>query len=177
MPANNLLIRPCATADLPAVAAIYADSVRRGTGSFELEPPDLVEMQRRFADQQARNLPWLAAESAGTVLGYAYAAPFRPRPAYRFAVENSVYVAEAGRGRGVGRALLAELIARCEATGARQMVAVIGDSANIESIALHAAQGFVRSGLVANVGWKFGRWLDVVMMQRALGPGHHTPAP
>ena len=177
MPANNLLIRPCATADLPAVAAIYADSVRRGTGSFELEPPDLVEMQRRFADQQARNLPWLAAESAGTVLGYAYAAPFRPRPAYRFAVENSVYVAEAARGRGIARLLLAELIARCEDAGARQMVAVIGDSDNLASIRLHAACGFTRAGLLPAIGFKFGRWLDSVLMQRALGVGDGDTAP
>ncbi|MFO1219777.1 MAG: N-acetyltransferase family protein [Burkholderiaceae bacterium] len=177
MPEPSLLIRPCAGGDLPAVTAIYAHSVRHGTGSFELEPPDLSEMQRRFAEQQAKGLPWLVAESAATLLGYAYAAPFRPRPAYRFTVENSVYVAAAGRRRGVGRWLLAELLARCEAAGARQMVAVIGDSANAASIALHAGAGFEPCGRLANVGWKFDRWLDVVMMQRALGPGHREGAP
>lgn len=171
-----LLIRPCVKADLSAVTVIYADSVRHGTGSFELEPPDDAEMHRRWQEQQAKALPWLVAESGGDVLGYAYAGPFRPRPAYRFAVEDSVYVAEAARGRGIARLLLAELIARCEAPGARQMLAVIGDSANAASIAVHAALGFHAIGRLENVGWKFGRWLDVVMMQRALGQGAARPA-
>jgi phosphinothricin acetyltransferase len=171
-----MLLRPCVSADLGAVTAIYAESVRRGTGSFELDPPDEAEMRRRFAEQQSKALPWLVAERCGVVLGYAYAGPFRPRPAYRFAVENSVYVAETARGQSVGRLLLVELIARCEAAGARQMVAVIGDSANVASIALHAALGFTHSGRLAHVGWKFGRWLDVVLMQRVLGRGPASPA-
>jgi L-amino acid N-acyltransferase YncA len=177
MPATPMLIRPCLTGDLPAVTAIYAHSVRHGTGSFELEPPDEAEMRRRWHEQQARALPWLVAEAGGEVLGYAYAGPFRPRPAYRFSVEDSVYVAESARGRGIARLLLAELIARCEGAGARQMVAVIGDSANTASIALHAALGFHPIGRLEHVGWKFGRWLDVVMMQRALGQGAAQPAP
>jgi phosphinothricin acetyltransferase len=177
MSALPLLLRLCVPADLGAVTAIYAASVRHGTGSFELDPPDEAEMRRRFSDQQAKALPWLVAERMGAVLGYAYAGPFRPRPAYRYAVENSVYVADNERGQGIGRLLLAELIARCEAAGARQMVAVIGDSANTASIALHAALGFTHSGRLAHVGWKFGQWLDVVMMQRVLGPGPARPAP
>ena len=177
MPAPSMLIRPCVTGDLPAVTAIYAHSVRYGTGSFELEPPDESEMRRRWQEQQAKALPWLVAERDRTVLGYAYAGAFRPRPAYRFSVEDSVYVAEAARGRGIARLLLAELIARCEDAGARQMVAVIGDSANTASIALHAAHGFHPIGRLENVGWKFGRWLDVVMMQRPLGHGAARPAP
>lgn len=175
MPA--LLIRPSVPDDLPAITAIYADSVRRGSGSFELDPPDEAEMRRRWHDVQARELPWLTALQGVQVVGYAYATPFRPRPAYRFCVENSVYVAESARGHGIARTLLAELMARCEAAGARQMVAVIGDSANAASIGLHAALGFAHAGRVAAAGWKFERWLDVVLMQRSLGCGATAPAP
>lgn len=150
--------------------------MRTGTASFELEPPDITEIARRRHAVLASGLPWLTAERAGRVVGYAYAGPFRPRPAYRFCVENSIYVDAAARGQGVGALLLAELIARCEAWGARQMVAVIGDSANAGSIGVHRAAGFRHAGCVEQVGWKFGRWLDVVFMQRALGPGGSAPA-
>ncbi len=175
MPAAALLIRPSTDADLPAMAAIYADAVRTGTGSFETEPPDLPEFARRRAELLAKGLPWLVAESEGRVLGYAYAGPFRPRLAYRFALEDSIYLHTEARGRGIGRLLLAELIARCEAWGARQMLAVIGDSANQASVALHAAAGFVTVGTFKDVGRKFDRWLDIVLMQRELGPGASLP--
>jgi L-amino acid N-acyltransferase YncA len=164
----DLLIRPSVSADLPAITAIYADSVLHGSASFELDPPDLPEMTRRRDDVLAMALPWLVAERRGTVLGYAYASPFRPRPAYRFSLEDSVYVAEAARGQGLGRWLLAELLARCEARGARQMLAVIGD-ANPASVALHAALGFAPAGVLRSVGWKFEHWCDVVLMQIGLG--------
>ncbi|MDP3085906.1 MAG: N-acetyltransferase family protein [Rubrivivax sp.] len=176
MTTGPLLVRPSRDSDLPAATAIYAHSVLHGTGSFELEAPDEAEMRRRRADLLAKGLPWLVAEQAGRLLGYAYAGPFRPRPAYRHSLENSIYLAPQARGRGVGRILLAELIARCEALGTRQMLAVIGDSANASSIALHQALGFEHAGRLQNVGWKAGRWLDVVLMQRSLGAGATTLA-
>ncbi len=166
-----MILRPSTEADLPAVTAIYADAVLHGTGTFELEVPDADEMARRRADVLAKGLPWLVAEDAGRVLGYAYANHFRPRRAYRFCLEDSIYLAPDARGRGVGRLLLAELVARCEAAGARQMLAVIGDSANAGSIGVHRALGFEHTGVLKATGWKFGRWLDVVLMQRALGTG------
>jgi len=166
-----LHIRPSHDGDLPAIAGIYADSVLQGTGTFELDPPDVAEMTRRRSDVLAKGLPWLIAERGGQVLGYAYANHFRPRPAYRFCVEDSIYLHADARGQGVGRLLLAELLARCEAQGARQMLAVIGDSDNAGSIGVHRALGFEDTGLLKASGWKFGRWLDVVLMQRSLGPG------
>jgi len=169
-------IRPSTAADLPALTAIYAHHVRHGTGTFEIEPPDQAEMARRRDEVLARGLPWLVAEAPdGQVLGYAYANWFRPRPAYRYFVEDSIYLAPPAQGRGLGRLLLAELLARCEAAGARQMVAVIGDAANAGSIGLHAALGFAHTGVLKDSGWKFGRWLDVVLMQRPLGAGASTP--
>ena len=174
MPA--LLLRPSTDADLAAITAIYADSVLIGTGTFEHEPPDAAEMVRRRADVLAKGLPWLVAEADGQVLGYAYAGPFRPRKAYRFCLEDSIYLHREARGRGIGRLLLAELIARCEAAGARQMLAVIGDSANAGSIGVHRRLGFEHTGVLEAAGWKFGRWLDVVLMQRALGTGAATAA-
>jgi phosphinothricin acetyltransferase len=177
MPEGPLSIRPGTDADLPAITAIYAHAVRHGTGTFELDPPDRDEMQRRRADVLAKGLPWLVAEGAGGedgVLGYAYANHFRPRRAYRFSLEDSVYLHPDARGRGTGRLLLAELLARCEALGARQMLAVIGDSDNIASVALHRALGFRHVGSFQDVGRKFDRWLDVVLMQRALGSGAAT---
>jgi phosphinothricin acetyltransferase len=168
-------IRPSTEADLPAIRAIYADSVLTATGTFELTPPDLAEMARRRAAVIALGLPHLAAEDEGRLLGFAYAGPFRPRPAYRFTVEDSVYVAAEARGRGVGKALLQALIARCEALGMRRMLAVIGDSANTGSIALHRGCGFTGESIAPGVGWKFNRWLDVVTMHRALGPGAAEP--
>jgi L-amino acid N-acyltransferase YncA len=172
-----LLVRPSTPADLEALRDIYAHAVTQGTGTFELEVPDIAEMARRRDDVLAKGLPWLVAETQGRVLGYAYANHFRPRPAYRFSVEDSVYLHPEAQGRGVGRALLAELMARCQAAGARQMLAVIGDSNNQASIGVHRALGFERCGLLRAVGWKFGRWLDVVLMQRALGAGAHSAAP
>ena len=176
MHSSPLLIRPSLDGDLPAITEIYADAVRTGTASFELEAPDLPEIARRRQAVTQAGLPWLTAERAGAVLGYAYAGPFRPRPAYRFCVENSIYVDARARGQGVGGLLLAELVARCETRGARQMIAVIGDSANTASIALHARLKFRHAGRVEHVGWKFGRWLDVVFMQRTLGAGAALPA-
>lgn len=166
-----LVIRPSTAADLPAITAVYAWNVAHGTGTFELEAPDAAEMARRRDDVLSKGLPWLAAERDGRVLGYAYANHFRPRRAYRFCLEDSIYLADEARGQGVGRLLLAELLARCEAAGARQMLAVIGDSANAGSIGVHRTLGFEHTGILRAAGWKFGRWLDVVLMQKALGPG------
>lgn len=172
----DLLIRPGVAADLPAITAIYAWNVLNGTGTFELEPPDLAEMTRRHGDVLEKGLPWLVAEQRGVVTGYAYANHFRPRKAYRFCLEDSVYLGSDARGKGLGRLLLAELMARCEAIGARQMLAVIGDSANLGSIGLHRTLGFDHVGILRSSGWKFDRWLDVVLMQKALGLGDTTPA-
>ena len=172
-----LLVRPSTPADLGALRDIYAAAVTQGTGTFELEPPDLAEMARRRDDVLAKGLPWLVAERGAWVLGYAYANHFRPRPAYRFSVEDSIYLHPEAQGSGIGRLLLAELLAHCQAAGARQMLAVIGDSANQASIAVHRSLGFEPCGLLQSVGWKFGRWLDVVLMQRALGAGALSAAP
>ncbi|HEX6703541.1 MAG TPA: GNAT family N-acetyltransferase [Albitalea sp.] len=171
MPAASLLIRPSTPADTPAIAAIYAWNVRHGTGTFEIDPPDETEMARRRDDVLAKGLPWLVAERGADVLGYAYANQFRPRPAYRFCLEDSIYLASEAHGQGIGRLLLAELLAQSEARGARQMLAVIGDSANAASIGVHRALGFEPTGVIRSAGWKFDRWLDVVVMQRALGQG------
>jgi len=167
----TLLIRPSAAADLPAVTAIYAWNVHNGTGTFELEAPDLPEMTRRRDDVLAKGLPWLVAQRGDEILGYAYANHFRPRRAYRFCLEDSVYLAQAAQGQGVGSLLLTELLARCEALGARQMLAVIGDSANLGSVGVHRKLGFEHVGVLRAAGWKFERWLDVVLMQKSLGSG------
>jgi phosphinothricin acetyltransferase len=145
--------------------------VLHGFGSFEEIPPDAQEMERRRIAVQEHGLPYLVAEAAGRVLGFAYAGRYRPRSAYRFTVEDSVYVAPDAMGRGIGSRLLADVIARAEAAGMRQMIAVIGDSANLGSIRLHERLGFTRAGLLVAVGWKQERWLDSVLMQRALGAG------
>ena len=171
MTPSPLLIRPAVAADLPAITAVYGWNVQNGTGTFELDAPDLNEMTRRHADLTGKGLLWLVAERAGAVLGYAYANHFRPRPAYRFCLEDSIYLAADVQGQGVGRLLLAELIARCEAAGTRQMLAVIGDSANAGSIGVHRTLGFEQVGLMKSVGWKFGQWRDVVIMQKSLGRG------
>ena len=176
MSSPDLLIRPSTPADLPALTAIYAWNVLNGTGTFETEAPDLTEMTRRRDDVLSKGLPWLVVERAGTVLGYAYANHFRPRKAYRFCLEDSVYLAADAKGQGLGRLLLAELIARCEALGARQMLAVIGDSANLGSVGVHRTLGFEPIGVMKSAGWKFDRWLDVVLMQKALGTGDTTAA-
>lgn len=166
-------IRPAEPADVPAITVIYAHHVLHGTGTFELEPPDPAEMARRIADVTGKGLPWLVAQSGsdGSVLGYAYANHFRPRRAYRFCVEDSIYVAPTAQRQQIGRLLLAELMARCEAQGARQMLAVIGDADNAGSVGLHRALGFAHTGVLKASGWKFDRWLDVILMQRALGRG------
>ena len=165
------IIRPAQSADLPAITAIYAAAVRCGTASFELDPPDEAEMRRRYESLRAGNHPYLVAELEGAIVGYAYAGPYRARPAYRFAVENAVYVAPGSERRGFGRALLERLIIVAQENGFRQMIAVIGDSANTASIELHRAVGFRMVGTFDNVGFKFGRWLDTVLMQRPLGEG------
>jgi len=167
-------IRPATPADIPVITAIYADAVTHGTASFELEAPDDAEMARRQRALLDNGYPYIVAENDRTVLGYAYAGPYRPRSAYRFSVEDSIYVhPKAWRG-GVGRALLECLIDAATQRGFRQMIAVIGDSAQTPSIELHRAFGFRLVGNIENVGFKFGRWLDSVLMQRALGPGATT---
>ena len=172
MPASpHALIRPGTAADLPAITAIYGDAALTGTGTFELEAPSEAEMAKRRDDVLSKGLPWLVAEVDGRVLGYAYANHFRPRLAYRFCVEDSIYLHRDARGQGLGTLLLAELMARCEDAGARQMLAVIGDSANAGSIGVHRRLGFEHTGTMKSTGWKFDRWLDVVIMQRALGLG------
>ncbi len=171
---SSLEIRPADVADLPFVTEIYADAVRFGTATFELVPPDLAEMTRRFQRLIDGGFPYFVAVLDGGVIGYAYAGAYRPRPAYRFTVENSVYLQPAIHRRGIGRQLLQRLIAECEARGFRQMIAVIGDSANAGSIGVHAKCGFQMIGTHPSVGLKFGRWLDTVMMQRALGEGAST---
>jgi L-amino acid N-acyltransferase YncA len=168
-------VRPAAPPDLPAIQAIYAHHVRHGLASFEEEPPPLDEIRRRFDDVTRRGLPYLVADFGGSVAGYGYCAPYRARSAYRYALEDSVYVRPDVQGRGVGGALLAELIRRCETAGYRQLVAIIGDSAHAASIALHASQGFLRVGTLRSVGYKLGRWVDSVIMQRPLGRGDATP--
>ena len=166
-----MLLRDARDDDMGAIQAIYAHHVLHGTASFEEEPPPLAEMQRRRADVLARGLPYLVAEVDGRIAGYSYATPYRARSAYRFSIENSVYVDHARHRAGIGRALLTELIVRCERGDWRQMIAVIGDSAQVASIGLHANLGFRHIGTLQAVGLKFGRWLDTVLMQRALGPG------
>ena len=172
-----MLLRNSTDTDLAAIQAIYAHWVNHGTGSFELTPPAVNDMVTRRADVLSKGLPYLVAEDAGAVCGYAYANWFRPRPAYRFSVENSVYVHPDARRGGVARLLMSELLTRCELAGARQMIAVIGDSANTGSIGLHTAMGFRHVGTMQSTGWKFDRWLDTVFMQRQLGLGDTIEAP
>jgi len=171
---TSLEIRPATVADLPSVTRIYEHAVRHGTATFELVPPDLAEMTRRFDALMDGGFPYLAALLEGSVVGYAYAGPYRPRPAYRFTVENSVYLEPASHRRGIGLQLLQHLITECETRGFRQMIAVIGDSANAGSIGVHARCGFQMIGTHPSVGLKFGRWLDTVMMQLPLGEGATT---
>jgi len=169
------LVRASIETDVPALAEIYSHHVRHGLASFELDPPDTAEMARRHAYVAELGLPYLVAELDGRIAGFAYAAPYRTRPAYRFTVEDSVYIDRDFLGSGVGSALLPRLIAACEAAGCRQMLAVIGDSENLPSIRLHEKFGFARASLLTAVGWKFGRWVDSVLMQRPLGPGSGRP--
>ena len=165
-------VRASQDGDMPAIAAIYAHHVLHGTASFETEAPSLEEMIRRRAEILSRGLPYLTAEADGAVLGYAYAGPYRPRAAYRNTVEDSVYLRPDLAGRGIGKHLLPAVIAACEQRGLRQMVAVVGDSANTASVRLHQAFGFRLVGVLETVGFKHGKWLDTVLLQRSLGPGH-----
>jgi L-amino acid N-acyltransferase YncA len=168
---SDFHIRPAKPADLTAITRIYADAVLHGTASFEIDPPDEADMARRQQALLKKNYPYLVAESAGAVAGYAYAGPYRDRPAYDWCVEDSIYIAREFHRQGIGRALLLRLIAECEALGFRQMIGVIGDSANTASVAVHVATGFALIGTFRSIGFKHGRWLDTVLMQRPLGPG------
>jgi phosphinothricin acetyltransferase len=166
-----MIVRPATSADADALAAIYGHAVLHGFGTFEEEPPSPADMDARRRAVQDRGLPYLVAEADGRVLGFAYAGPFRPRAAYRYTLEDSVYVAPDAAGKGVGRAVLAAVIQACEALGVRQLMAVIGDSENAGSIGLHRALGFEQTGVGRSVGFKHGRWVDIVHMQKALNGG------
>ena len=174
MATGTLLIRDAAPADMPVIARIYSHHVLHGLATFELVPPDAEELSRRHAAITALGLPWIVAESEGQVRGYAYAARYRERPAYRHTLEDSIYLDADFTHRGLGTSLLEALIVAAAKTGARQMIAVIGDSGNAPSIRLHARCGFTHAGTLRSVGWKFGRWVDSVIMQRALGAGDAT---
>lgn len=173
-PPPGLTVRPAEEADIPAIREIYAHHVNHGTGSFEEVAPEVPEMHRRWQAIVSAGQPFLVAELDGEVLGYAYAGPFRPRSAYRHTVEDSVYIGNGNGGRGIGGALLEELIALCTQKGYRQMVAVIGDSGNSASLSLHSRMGFHAIGTLRATGFKLGRWVDSVLMQRALGEGDST---
>ncbi len=172
---DGIRIRAATLADLPAITAIYGHAVLNGTASYEYDAPSLDEMSRRYDAIIAGSFPYLVAYSADKVLGYAYASHFRTRPAYRFMVEDSIYIAPDAQGLGIGTLLLAELLARCEAVGFRQMIAVIGDAAtNLASARLHALMGFTECGRIKGSGFKFNRWCDTLLMQRALNGGIDT---
>jgi phosphinothricin acetyltransferase len=171
---SEIHIRPATEADLSTVTAIYDHAVRTGTATFELDPPDRDEMTARFRNLSESGFPYLVATRDGGVAGYAYAGPYRARPAYRFTVENSVYLHPDARRQGIGSRLLEALVREAAGCGFRQMIAVIGDSANAGSIGVHSRAGFRMVGTFENVGFKFGRWLDTVLMQRALGDGAAT---
>jgi phosphinothricin acetyltransferase len=174
-PTTSAIVRPSVDADIPAITRIYAHHVMHGTGTFETSAPSEDEMRTRRADVLGKNLPWLVIEQAGHVMGYAYGNWFKPRPAYRFSVEDSIYLAANAAGKGLGKQLLAELLAQLERRGIRKVMAVIGDSGNAGSIGVHRSLGFTQVGVVASCGWKFGRWLDIVMMEKPLGAGDTTP--
>ncbi|SFP20941.1 phosphinothricin acetyltransferase [Variovorax sp. PDC80] len=167
-------IRPSREDDIPAIAAIYAHHVLHGTGTFETEPPSPTEMATRRADVLGKGLPYLVAERDGELLGFAYCNWFKPRPAYRYSAEDSIYLAEAARGQGLGARLLAALAEAAEAAGVRKLIAVIGDSANVGSIGVHRGQGFTQVGVLKDCGWKFGQWRDVVLMEKTIGEGSST---
>jgi L-amino acid N-acyltransferase YncA len=168
-------VRAAAQGDIPAIQAIYAHHVLHGLASFEEVPPDAAEMRRRYDEITGMGLPYLAAVQGREVLGYGYCSLYRTRSAYRYALEDSVYVREGQQGKGIGSLLLGELLRMCAGLGYRQVIAVIGDSGNTPSIALHARHGFLRVGTLRSTGWKFGRWVDSVLMQRPLGPGDGAP--
>ncbi len=169
------LIRPSHNDDVASITAIYAHHVLHGTGTFEITPPSETDMAARRAEVLGRGLPWLVSESGGKVTGFAYCNWFKPRPAYRYSAEDSVYLAPDAAGTGLGRALLAELVGQAERAGVRKLIAVIGDSTNTGSIGVHRTLGFSHAGVLRDCGWKFDRWLDVVMMEKALGPGASCP--
>ncbi len=168
-------IRASRDADLPAITTIYAHHVLQGTGTFEIDPPAESDMMARRADVLSKGLPWLVLEENSHVLGYAYCNWFKPRPAYRFSAEDSIYLAPEANGRGLGRALLAELAAQAQRAGVRKLIAVIGDSANTGSVGVHRSVGFTSVGVLKACGWKFDRWLDVVLMEMPLGAADTTP--
>lgn len=168
-------VRPSRDPDLGAITAIYAHHVLHGTGTFEIEPPTQAEMAARRAEVLGKGLPYLVMEEAGSVIGYAYCNWFKPRPAYRFSAEDSIYLAPEFAGRGRGRKLMDALLQEAEKVGIRKMLAVIGDSANLGSIGVHRGAGFTHVGVLRSTGWKFNRWLDVVLMERALGAGDSVP--
>lgn len=165
------IIRPSQLEDIPAITAIYAHHVLHGTGTFEVDPPTQDDMTSRRADVLAKRLPYLVATEGDKLLGFAYCNWFKPRPAYRFSAEDSIYMAPDAQSRGLGRALLAELMAQAELAGVRKLIAVIGDSANVGSVGVHRSVGFSHVGTLKSCGWKFDRWLDVVMMDKSLGLG------
>ena len=169
------ILRPSQEPDLPAITAIYGHHVLHGSGTFETEPPTLADMRARRAEVLVRHLPFLVAEEGGHIVGFAYCNWFKPRPAYRFSAEDSIYLAPDAHRRGLGRALLAELAAQAEAAGVRKLIAVIGDSANAGSIGVHRSVGFEQVGVLKSCGWKFERWLDVVLMEKTLGAGNSRP--
>ena len=175
----TITIRDATAGDLPAIRVIYAHAVVHGTASWELEPPDEDEMRRRFEAVKAGGYPYLVAEAEDVVLGYAYASAYRPRPAYRFTVDNSIYIAPGRQGQGIGAALLAALEQACEARGFRQMIAVIGDGdgGSAASRRLHERAGFRLIGVAEAVGFKHGRWLGQMLMQKPLGEGAGAPPP
>ena len=169
-----MLVRLATPQDIPAIQSIYAHHVMHGLASFEEVPPSVDEMRRRFEDITGKGFPYLVAEEKGELLGYGYCSLYRTRSAYRYTLEDSIYVKQGLHGKGIGKAVLKELIERCTALGYRQIIAVIGDSANAGSIKLHASLGFVRAGLLRSTGFKFGRWVDSVYMQLPLGAGDGT---
>jgi len=169
------ILRPSQEPDLPAITAIYGHHVLHGSGTFETEPPTLADMRARRAEVLERHLPFLVAEEGGHIVGFAYCNWFKPRPAYRFSAEDSIYLAPDAHRRGLGRALLAELGAQAQAAGVRKLIAVIGDSANAGSIGVHRSVGFEQVGVLKSCGWKFERWLDVVLMEKTLGAGNSRP--
>ena len=169
------LIRPSRDEDVAAITTIYRHHVLHGTGTFEIDPPSETDMASRRADVLSKGLPYLVSEENGQVLGFAYCNWFKPRPAYRFSAEDSIYLAPGLQRKGLGRALLVELCLQAERAGVRKMLAVIGDSANAGSIGLHSALGFTHTGTVRSCGWKFSRWLDIVLMEKPLGAGDSLP--
>ncbi len=169
-------IRPATDADIPAITLIYAHHVLHGTGTFETTPPTQEDMTARRADALAKGLPYLVIEDTTALQGFAYCNWFKPRPAYRFSAEDSIYLSSSAVGKGLGKLLLVELMAQAERCGIRKLIAVIGDSANAGSVGLHQACGFKKVGVLTDCGWKFDRWLDVVLMERAIGLGSTTAA-